>query len=371
MKGCMIMNNTSNKIVKYGVVGLGRGADIAIGGIRMDGAKLCAACDLNPELLKKTKERFEEKGLTDCTYYSDYDEMLKSDIDAVIVATEAIYHVPIVKKAMEAGKHVLSEIPSINSLEEAYELKKIVASHPDLIYMAAENCCYWAFIEVWKKMREQGDFGDIVYAEAEYLHALRPEEFSPDNYPKNHWRTYNPAIKYITHELGPLLYIMDDRAVSVTCFESDINYNPYFPEKKANGIALIKTAKGAVIRILICFGAYVHFDHNYRLMGTRGNIHTDLRVEVYDAHSFATLHSVPDSYGKPIEIPISTMYEGEDAKGGHGGADKKMLADFILCVAEGRKPILDVDFGINMSLPGILAHESAVQGGVPMEIPQF
>ena len=162
---------------------------------------------------------------------------------------------------------------------------------------------------------------------------------------------------------------MDDRAVSVTCFEPDVQYNPYFPEKKANGVALIKTAKGAVIRILICFGAYVHFDHNYRLMGTRGNIHTDLNVEVYDAHSFATLHSVPDSYGNPIEIPVTTA--GDVAGGGHGGADKRMFADFITCIAEGRKPILDVDFAINMSLPGVLAHESAIRGGEPIEIPQF
>jgi predicted dehydrogenase len=80
---------------------------------------------------------------------------------------------------MEAGKHVLSEIPSVNSLEEAYELKAVVTAHPDLIYMAAENCCYWAFIETWKKMHERGEFGDIVYAEAEYLHAKNPDEFAP------------------------------------------------------------------------------------------------------------------------------------------------------------------------------------------------
>ena len=150
--------------------------------------------------------------------------------------------------------------------------------------------------------------------------------------------------------------------------ESDLSFlsGVKLPEKKANGVALIKTAKGAVIRILICFGAYVHFDHNYRLMGTRGNIHTDLKVEVYNAHSFATLHSVPDSYGNPIEIPVTT-----GTNGGHGGADGKMFADFISCVTEGRKPILDVDFAITMSLPGVLAHESAIQGGMPMEIPKI
>ena len=61
------------KIVKYGVVGLGRGADVAISGIGFEGAKLSAACDHNPEIMEKAKKRFEEKGVTDCTYYSDLD----------------------------------------------------------------------------------------------------------------------------------------------------------------------------------------------------------------------------------------------------------------------------------------------------------
>ena len=58
----------SNKIVKYGVVGLGRGLDIAKEGIKMEGAKLCAACDINPEKIERAKEKLEEKGLTDCTF---------------------------------------------------------------------------------------------------------------------------------------------------------------------------------------------------------------------------------------------------------------------------------------------------------------
>lgn len=174
------------KIMKYGVVGCIRGAAVAAEGIGDSRAKLVAACDINPRALENAKKVFPEKGLTDCVFYDDYDEMLKSDIDAVIVATEAIYHVPIVKKAMEAGKHVLSEIPSIYTVKEAYELKKIVSEHPELIYMAAENCCYWAFIETWKKMREEGQFGEIVYAEAEYLHAMEPKDFAPSNYPNGH-----------------------------------------------------------------------------------------------------------------------------------------------------------------------------------------
>lgn len=361
-----------NQILRCGVVGSGRGAAVAACGFQNPKCKIVAACDHNEKVLAHCKEYFESLGKTDVEYLTDYDRMLEMDIDAVIVATEAIYHVPIVKKALEAGKHVLSEIPSITTVEEAYELKKIVSEHPDLIYMAAENCCYWAFIETWKKMRENGEFGDVVFAEAEYLHSIDPENFAPDNYPEGHWRTFNPAIKYTTHELGPLLYIMNDRCVSVSCMNADIEYNPYFPKKNATSIAIFKTEKGAVIKLLVSFGAYTSYDHNYRLCGTKGSIETDRRTVVDDAHSFANLSSIPGTFSQKIEIPVTAKYldeYGNSSAFGHGGADSVMFADFVDCVLENKKPVLDVDFAIKMSLPGIIASQSAEQNGANLEIP--
>ena len=361
----------SDKLIKVGVVGLGRGTAIARCLKGNKHAKLVACCDHNPATLKKGYDELSEVLQDkDIIQFSDYDEFLKSDIDAVIVATEAVYHVPIVKKAFDAGKHVLCEIPSVNSIEEARELKDICNAHPELTYMAAENCCYWAFIQTWKKMHEDGQFGEIAYAEAEYLHALDPKEFSPTYYPEGHWRTWQPAIRYLTHELGPLLYIMKDRCVSVTCMEADVHYDPYTPERKETGVALFKTAKGAVIRLLVSFGAYTSYDHNYRICGTKGTIETDRRDIVDRSHSLASLSSIPGTFSAKIDIPVTTCFEGEDSSG-HGGADAKMVKDFIDCLVEGKRPELDVDFAIQMSLPGIIAHESAVQGGMPLEIPEF
>lgn len=219
-------------------------------------------------------------------------------------------------------------------------------------------------------MHEQGLFGEISYAEAEYLHALDPEEFAPDNYPPGHWRTINPAVKYLTHELGPLLYIMNDKCVSVSGMEADTVYNPYFPDIKSTGVALIKTEKGAVIRILVSFGAYTSYDHNFRICGTKGAIETGRLEVVDDAYSYANLQSIPGTFSKKIEIPVNSAYAGE-SKEGHGGADHKMVAEFVRCLKTGEKPVLDVDFAINMSLPGVLAHESAVNGGTAIEIPRF
>ena len=99
---------------------------------------------------------------------------------------------------MDAGKHVLSEIPTVNSLEEAKVLKKAVKSHPKLKYMAGENACFFGFIESWKQMLEEGKFGETVYAEAEYLHSSDFRKFKPENHPKGHWRTYVFGAKRCT-----------------------------------------------------------------------------------------------------------------------------------------------------------------------------
>ena len=47
-----------------------------------------------------------------------------------------------------------------------------------------------------------------------------------------------------------------------------------------------------------------------------------------------------------------------------------MLLDFVKCIVEDTKPPIDVELGIAMALPGIIASESAKQGGVLMEIPE-
>ncbi len=358
------------KIVKLGVVGLGRGKDVTIEAINEKNVKLTAVCDIDPQKLKKAVEDYEKAGFKDFESYSSFDEMIeKADVDAVFIATEAIYHVPYVIKALDSGKHVLSEIPAVNSVEEAKRLKAAVLRHPELKYMTGENCCYWAFIEAWKSMYDEGKLGQVVYAESEYIHGSDIREKTQADYDPNHWRYFNPAIKYLTHNLGPLLYIMNDECVSVSCMQPDELYNPYRPDK--NSVAIFKTKKGAVIRILIVFDAYVGFDHNFAIIGTKGTIETDKTKPLGDAHSFARFMDVPGSIDEKIDIPVTLGFPNEKGGAGHGGADLKMMKAFIKCIVDDTKPPIDIDLGIRMTVPGIIAAESAKRGGELMEIPEI
>ena len=357
------------KVVKLGVLGLYRGLQVTKEIAKDSNVVVRGICDKNPERLATAKRELEDMGVKDMLIFDKYEDLLASDVDTVYIATDAPIHTGQVIMALDAGKHVISEIPTIDTIDDARRLKAATKRHPELKYMTGENCCFWAFIETWKSMYENGDFGEAVYVEGEYLHACDPNKFVPLDKSVKTWRTSHDAIKYLTHELGPILYILGDRPVSVTCFEPDIRYNPN-KSGSENGIALIKTAKGAVIRIFIGFGAYVGFDHNFALYGTRGSIVTDKTKPLDDAHSFAKLHGVPGTLDAMIDIPVTTKYVNEES-GGHGGCDRKMMRAFIKCIIDDTKPPIDVDLGIRMSIPGIIAHESALKGGVPLEIPEI
>lgn len=356
-----------NKVIKLGVVGLKRGAYVAWTLIGDESVVIRAVADSDPEVLKACCEDYAKNGVTNLLAFDSIEELLKSDIDAVYIATDKPLHTKHTIMALESGKHVLSEIPVIETLEEAKALRDAVKSHPELKYMAGENCFYWAFIEAWKKMREDGKFGEILYAESEYLHAIHPDDIKP--YEKDsHWRKYNNAITYLTHNLGPLLYIMDDYAVSVSCMvPTAAKYNEHSVGDE-NGIAIFKTAKGAVIRIFIGFGMYVGYDHNFAMYGTRGSILTDKTKPLEESTSFAKMYEVPNTFEKYFEIPVK-LSETDDVYG-HGGVDAKMIRDFIRCIIEDTDPPIDVDMGIRISLPGIIANESARRGGELMEIPK-
>lgn len=348
------------KTVKLGVAGLRRGRTVVSELIGDKTVEIRAIADIDEERRLACKEDFESRGVTNLLVYDSLEDMLeKADIDAVFIATDKPSHVKHTVAALNAGKHVLCEIPTVSTVEEAKELKNAVRTHPELKYMVAENCFYWAFIESWKKMYEDGKFGDVVYAEAEYFHSAYPSKIHPAKPKSSHWRVYNHAIEYLTHSLGPLLYIMGDRCVSVTCMEPEENkYNPAHLGKEV-GVALFRTAKGAIIRILISFGTYAGFDHNFAIYGTKGSIMTDKSKPFDEATCFAKLSEIPDTFDRAFEIPISSRYAGETAEGSFGGIDRKMIRDFIRCIREDTPPPIDVDMGLRISIPGLIAHEAA------------
>ncbi len=357
--------------VKIGCIGLGsRGRGMFEMWVKNPDVIPCAVCDLQEDRVEKMRIILEKEGIKDVKYYTSVEEFLKSDVEAVLVATHIATHSQLSIQCLDAGKHVLCEIPNIASMEEATRLNRAVKAHPELKFMVAENCCYWGFIDTWKKMYDDGKLGRAVYAESDYIHyhdTPELQDYDENGKPILNWRSHLTSMNYLTHNLGPLLYIMDDTCDEITGYFPEYNPIEECHPAPPNGVLIVKTKKGVIIKLFIGFGVPHTVRHNFALYGANGSLEYRRRRE--EQGTLAFFKDIPNCRSEVI-IPVNDGYPGGPTEG-HGGADPKMMGAFIDCIINDTKVPLDIEFGINISIPGLLAEESARKGGVALKMPDM
>jgi predicted dehydrogenase len=188
--------------IRFAVIGAGRGKSF-IKATQNPGSTvdLTAVCDRNPSALAPWKDSSEVR------LYSDFDQVLNDpNIDAVCLATPVHLHARQAIAALNAGKHVLSEVTAAYTLEECRDLVAAV-ERTGHTYMMAENYCFTEPVLQIQNMVEQGVFGDLTYASGSYIHDCRNLLFTADD--ELTWRgelrrDFGPANGYPTHSLGPV-----------------------------------------------------------------------------------------------------------------------------------------------------------------------
>ena len=325
-------------------------------------ATVVAVCDVDEGVLAQFEEAVGEGGL-----YADYEQFLDHDLDVVVVATPPMFHAEQSIAALDAGRHVMSEVPAVWSLDECQPLADAVR-RSKARYMFAENCNYWAFIDTWTDMVRAGKIGKPMYGEAEYIHNCESLMHNADGSPT--WRTALPPIHYCTHSLGPLLKVLDDRCVR--CSGMSTGSNRLTDEGVIDmQVGLFTTARGTVLKILCGFTVVREpAFHFFSLYGTEGTLERERMGEdtlAYLPGEVSNLHGmlrVPVGISNP-KAPIGA------AAGGHGTAEHYMVRELLEALTEDREPSLDVYRGLDMTVPGLCAHLSSQNGGELTEIPDF
>jgi len=99
---------------------------------------------------------------------ADYRRILDDgSIDAVHICTPNAVHAPIAIEALQAGKHVLCEKPLAISAEEGSKLVVLAASK-NLRNCTCHNLRYYPMVQHMRRMREDGDLGEILVAQGTY-----------------------------------------------------------------------------------------------------------------------------------------------------------------------------------------------------------
>ena len=145
--------------ITVGVVGCGYwGPNLVRNFVENESAELRWVCDRDARRLERVARRFPAARPS-----ADYDELLRdASLDAVVIATPVATHHAFVKRALEAGKHVLVEKPFTARARDAEELIEM-AERRGLVLMVDHTFIYTGAVRKIKEIVEGGDLGDLLY----------------------------------------------------------------------------------------------------------------------------------------------------------------------------------------------------------------
>ena len=313
--------------------------------------EVVAVSDLVPERCAKMAE------VTKCNKtYPSLEDLVKDDsIDAVFVATDAPGHARHCIEVLKHGKHVASAVPAVfGSLEDADKLYEAV-KESGLKYMMFETSCFHEGLYAMRQIYNAGGFGNLVYTEGEYYH-YRCEEI--DSF--KGWRIGMPPQWYPTHSNAYYIGVTGGSFTEVACVSIPSTSEKLQPENNqyknpfGTETALFRTSEGGMARMVVSWDTYGFGAESGRVRGQKGSF--------YDKYQ-GIEENLPDLSRPPLPPGVPA--------GGHGGSHGYLMNEFVISVIQDRKPLVDIAMALNMTVPGIVAHQSALKDGEWMKIPQY
>ncbi len=357
----------TDKRIRLGIWGLGRGMSFykTCQALNID---VVAGCDYNEHM--RTNFLAHNPG---AFATADADEFLKQDFDAVLLATFCPAHADDAIRCLNAGKHVLSEVTAFHTMEEGVRLVEAV-ERTGKVYNLAENYPFTPANMYLARKWKEGLFGDLMYAEYEYVHECRSLCYTyidgmpvQPGWTVHSWRSWLNGHYYCTHSLGPVMVITGERPVRVQSLPGGPRLAGYISEKGGVGFvapSLIRMSNGGLVRNLM--GATTNDSHVQRLWGTLG------AAEQGCAGGGLQLRLGASGGAPKFEVKPTRDELGElAAKTGHGGGDFWVLYYFARHILTGEPGPFDIYGAADVTIPGILAYRSALEGGKAYDVPNF
>lgn len=290
--------------------------------------------------------------------YPSLEELVKDDsLEAVFVATDAPSHAQHCIEVLEHGKHVACAVPAtFGSLEDADRLLEAVKKS-GLKYMLFETSSYRNDCYAMREVYKAGGFGKMVYTEGEYFHYSATPI---DSY--KGWRIGAPPQWYPTHSHAYYVCVTGGSLTEVSCMGMPSTVERFQPGANAYGnpfgteVALLRTSEGGMARMVESRDIPGSHGEVGRVRGQKGS----MQDMAYDG--LVDISNV--ILAKP---PLPPGVE----PGGHGGSHGYLCEEFVNAILQDRQPLVDIHAALNLTVPGIVAHQSALRDGELMKIPQY
>ncbi len=360
--------------------------------------------DLLPERAEELVAREGLDGVVD-----SFDALLETDVDAVALFTQRWTHGPLVVRALRAGKHVYSAVPMAISEEEIAAIIEAVRE-TGLTYMMGETSYYNPATVFAREKVAEGAFGRIFYAEGDYVHDMDLGFYAAYQYSGgDDWkRTASyPPMHYPTHSIGGVLGAIPGHAVSVSCigvrddrgdgvFDREVSQ---FDNDFSNATALFELDNGGIMRInemrRVGYPSQIR-ESRFRYFGTEASLEQIATVSVWqDKHDVTDIsealttqpsmslddpslaHVAPElreafvSGYAPVHDKDRLPEVFHGVPSGHEGSHHFLVDDFVRAVLDRTLPPVNAWVAARYTMPGIVAHRSALQGGGRLDVRDF
>ena len=373
--------------IRIGLFGLGhRGLHLLQLIQRIEGYRITAIGDMFPALHEPGLLALDNRD--GVAAYADYKDLLADpNVDAVALVVRCKEQGAMAAQALEAGKHVNSEVPAAYTMEDCWRIV-VAAERSGLVYLLGEQYRYSGIIEAWHDLVQQGRLGRVTFCEGEYIgykgrlryhqdwqtaEFVEPEDVEENSHARPTWRHLMDPIYYLPHSLGPIFKVLEDRVVHVTAMSTRVPSYSHPELSRADiQVALMKTEKDAILRMVCGYTQPTPSEKEhltYRIMGTRGSVESARtrgeRPKLWFADS--QMHAMAD---------VDWRFERTDAPpdasmSGHRNMDYYVQTAFRDAVLGARPLEFDVYKAIDTAAPAILAVESIRQRSASMDVPDF
>ncbi|MGB1928588.1 MAG: Gfo/Idh/MocA family protein [Mariniblastus sp.] len=365
--------------VNVAMIGLGFGAEFIPIYQSHPNTTVLALCRRDEVALNKAADQF---GIE--KRYTDYDEVLADpSVDFVHINSPIEDHAWMSLRALDAGKHVMCTVPMATTIDECRQIVEKV-NETGLKYMMAETVVYSREFLFIKEMYKKGELGEI-----QHVAASHPQDM--DGWPE-YWQRMIP-MHYATHVVSPCLALVDGVAEYVSCFGSG-SVREDIAEKSGNRFAVeschIKYKDSDLTaHVWRClYDVARQYRESFDVYGTKKSFEWTLIEN--EPHVIHTAKKPEPEIPEKIEVPdfahllpeairkYTLPQEIHDADhlsfvqgGGHGGSHPHMVHEMVSALLENRDPWPNAITSANWTCVGLCAHESAIKGGSPVQLPEF
>ena len=360
-------------------------------------------CDLIAERADEYSKKYSVETV------ASFEEVLKRrDINAVAIFAQRHLHGPLVLQALSAGKHVYSAVPMASEVEECQAIVAKVAE-TGLTYMMGETCYYYPSSMICRYKNQEGFFGKFVYGEAQYHHDI---SHFPANFRADKRSAGVPPFFYPTHSTAMLLAAANSYCKRVVAFGYEDTEGDGIFEKGvnqwdnvfSNSYSLMKLANGGTARINECrrIGYKAPSSYVSSFYGTKGayqfsnaqHILTKLTEKGVDLQDISddvnpvemTRHKDEADFKQKVanhtwqwnifspvqktemdRLPES--FKQNTTVNGHMASHQLLVDDFCTAAFFGSLPPVNAWRSARWTIPGLLAHQSALKNGEPIDVP--